>query len=219
MFKQALLTSVVVIFAGSAAFAGSPSPIPKTNEAIVFRNSGGPFMVMRHQSLAQAPGQPLYFKSKHAFAGNFSDEPNALYVPFVSYLVENNQVGVSFVASKTKKLKGIDLSLQIWEGSGQADVAIFSDVDGLPGKRLDGAAVTPFTAQACCALLHADVNVKVKSGQQYWVVVTPDHGLGALWQEQDSDFVSEKTDAVNTGGGWQLDGSGGTLFLPAFQVE
>jgi hypothetical protein len=147
------------------------------------------------------PGSPTYLAAPvhklvpgNGLVGNLSKDPNATYISWYGASLGGQYVPLAaaqmFTAPSSKTIHRIDVWLALAGGSGNAEVAIYSDAGGVPGTMLGGHDVAPAgQVGSCWALTHAKVKVPVAAGQPYWVAVTPDSGANVVWWFQDFDFV------------------------------
>jgi hypothetical protein len=165
-------------------------------------------------------------------AGNFSDEPNATYLSWNGYSVCNadvcgltTRIAAGFTPKAATRVSGIEVGLMpasiSTDYSHVANVALYTDSGGVPGKEIDGQNVTAAAAtpNACCLTTHVKLksNPKLKAGTQYWVVVTPAANAYLVWAFENSDFVTPEPFATDGGSGWSS--ANGPWEVPSFQVE
>jgi hypothetical protein len=142
----------------------------------------------RAPQMSVTKGSPIVREANAAPAGlkkifsNLGSKTDA-YDDTNGYLVEGptNPVTAAyqwiadpFTPKKNSTVKEIQIAL-VYEGSGTntAEVAVYSDASGLPGKILAKWNVKNLpTAGTCCTLVtvKSKTGLKVKKGTQYWVV-------------------------------------------------
>jgi hypothetical protein len=222
-----LLTAAAVLASGSMAVAAAQLP----SGTVAIRGPHGVPVLFSGESDQSVPVQPNYYLPRTHLAGNFSGEPNATYISHDGYAVcgagtcgERIRIAAGFTPAAAARVSGIDVGLIAASIAGYpltADVALYSDSGGVPGKRIDGQDVTAAetTPTTCCLTTHAKLKSKpkLKAGTQYWVVVTPDTTSYLVWAFEDSDFVHPAWLATDGGSGWSS--ATGVWEVPSFQVE
>jgi hypothetical protein len=227
MLRLTLLATAAVLASGSMAIAAAHLP----GGTMAIHGPHGVPVLFSSEPDQAIPVQPNYTLPKKHLAGNLSPEPYATYISYDGYAVcgagtcgERIRIAAGFTPAAATRVSGIDIGLIAASIGGfplTADVALYSDSGGVPGKRIDGQDVTAAETKptTCCLTTHAKLKSKpkLKAGTQYWVVVTPDDTSYLVWAFEDSDFVHPAWFATDGGSGWTS--ATGAWEVPSFQVE
>jgi hypothetical protein len=129
---------------------------------------------------------------------------------------------MQFTPDANATVKEIDVAVQLISGTDLADIALYDDAGGLPGKLLAKFKVSGFgNIGGCCGLSvgKSKTGITVKSGTPYWIaIITDKKGSDAFanWAFNSTDQLHALPSAVNKGAGWQS--NGGAIPAASFAV-
>ncbi|HXR15855.1 MAG TPA: choice-of-anchor R domain-containing protein [Terriglobales bacterium] len=156
------------------------------------------------------------------------DDGTGYYVAGTSSTAEPYQwIANPFTPAKNSTVKEIEIAL-VYDNSGTnaAEVALYSDASGLPGKALESWDVKNLPISGtCCKLVKviSKKGIKIKKGTQYWVVGKTDKKSATstdLW-----DFVYNQAVgpiafiSAATSNKWTLYSAGSTQAFAVFGTE
>jgi hypothetical protein len=109
------------------------------------------------------------------------------------------------------KVTSIAVGVGYVNGSNAAELAIYADASGIPGKMLWSGDVSnlPVFGTTSTATVGGKVKkVKLKANAPIWVAVQTDANSSNTWDAWDQSLTTNETLASNTGSGWVSDGTG-----------
>jgi len=214
MIKKVLVALAALALAGSAASAAGVNGATLSKDkrfTSVGAGSGhyAPTALPRKEAIFSNVGtkypKGLYF----CCYGNTISGPDSIVGAAYS-------VALQFTPASDIDAREIDAGVAWAAGTNAANLAIYDDAGGLPGKMLDGAQATGLGVFGdCCTMAVAKVRASLKAGTPYWVVVSADGDTWDAWAFNSTDEIDVVNAAYNGGSGWQ---SGGAVPAPSFQV-
>lgn len=214
--RKFFLTAAVVILAPAALAA--PQGVSTT------RLGNGAVLAVKTDVHARQHklDAPLYAPAGTDFDNFDTHYPNATFTPWEGYILcgaeqvdaycnaTATQMAIAFTTLPTgsQYSKGIDVALEVVDGSGGATLALYNDGGGVPGTALAGSsqhvsASTPFGTLGAIVQAPFPKRVTLANSTQYWVVVTPDSDSTVAWDDEDTDYTDTFLVASQSGaGGW-----------------
>jgi hypothetical protein len=122
-------------------------------------------------------------------------------------------IATRFMPQADALVTEIDVAVEHASGVNEADIVLYADQGGVPGKALKTFKVTDLQGiSGCCGLaVGRDRNgIAVKGGTAYWIgVITDKDGpdMFGAWVDNTTDEISAGAFAVNSGSGWQAAGN------------
>jgi len=226
-----LAVAVAAAVCASAAFAG------QQNISTTRLQNGALFATKLMADADERNAGGRVYTPAGTDSDNFNTKyPKATYTPWDAYILcgadqaddycndSATQMAMAFTTLPTGSQfsKGLDLALEVVDGSGGATVAIYNDNGGIPGTALAGSTqhVTATTAWGTLGpILQAAYAKRVAfaNSTQYWVVVTPDADSTIAWDIEDTDYTDSFLSAFQSGtNAWGSDDL--TAYVPAFDV-
>jgi hypothetical protein len=131
-------------------------------------------------------------------------------------------IATKFTPKADALVTEIDVAVEHASGANEADIVLYADNGGVPGKKLKSFKVTDLEGiSSCCGLaVGKDRNgIAVTGGETYWVAVITDKNgpdMFGAWVDNTTDEISAGDVATNAGSGWAAAGR----FIPrvAFAV-
>lgn len=116
---------------------------------------------------------------------------------------------IAFTPATDVTVKVVDAAVGYNGGANDVVISIATDSGGLPGSFLGSTHVTGLSNFGdCCGLARAKFSgIRLKAGQQYWVVVgtdSEDTTAVAAWSFNSTEQIQTVRFAENYGKGWQL---------------
>jgi hypothetical protein len=226
MFTKTLLSSAALMLASSVASASGHAPARLPNGTVLFQGSNGFPIMMNPGSARQEASHQHQLKLPRGSDAedDIASDPLAPFISWAGIPTPQPALGYQFTSGKTEIVKEINIALAGVDAQTygySAEVDLYTDDNGVPGTKIDGADVTAAETSfgPCCALTAVKLRGKqmLNAGTPYWVIVAPDKDSYVVWQIESTDFVDSQTIATNDGSGWVTSTS--QWYVPAVEVK
>jgi hypothetical protein len=218
MFRTAILSSVALMLAGSAASA-SPGNV------ITFDVHGVKVSILT--DVARGQQQPRVRVPGAVEFNNLNLKyPNATFIPWQAFVFgDANDFAAAFTTStdSSQRLGGYNVALQLVTGPGGVTVCLEDDNSGVPSGNCVAGTSAYFSNAALplWGFLSPTLNVTFPTqhlapSTQYWVVATPDPDTLIAWDNEDTDFVNPYTFGQEFNGAWSS--FNGVSYVPALEI-
>ena len=191
LINKAAVAAFALLLAGSAAHAADPNAPP---EKLC------PGMI--YVKFANPPCWPIgtYWPWEYAnqvLAVSGSGSPIGVH-----------RIATQFTVAKSAPVAKVLVALSYVSGTDNAaNISVYDDAGGVPGKPIQTQRVTSLPAAgACCSYetVALQPEVKLLAGTPYWIVATADDNSDtvATWNLDTGDQVDQVTAAFDSGSGW-----------------
>jgi hypothetical protein len=205
MLRTVFLTTAALTLAVTTAFA-APTSSKLPNGAAVTTVEKGHVTVGSYRPHVPKGGKVIY----DSIGSGYNSSNGWTISGPDSVIGEQIWAANQFTLTKKAKVTEVAAGVGYVTGSNSAQLAIYADASGLPGKMLWSADVSNLTTFGTSGTATADAKVKgvkLKANTPYWIAVQTDDNSSDTWDAWNLSNTADATLAENTGSGWVSYGS------------